>query len=57
LAYLEAQTRLVEQQHELIVQHNRATEMVAARRALESQREQAKAEYAHGILSDLADAE
>jgi hemolysin D len=57
VAYLEAQTRLVEQQHELIVQHNRANEVAAARRALERQRAQAKAEYAHGILSDLTDAE
>jgi hemolysin D len=49
--------RLVEQRHELVVQKRRAIEPVAARQALEWQKEQTVAEYAHTILSDLADAE
>jgi len=57
IADLQAQTRLVEQKHELIVQRRRTVEVVAAREALERQREQAVAEYAHGILTDLSDAE
>jgi len=57
IADLQAQTRLVEQKHELIVQRRRTVEVVAAREALERQREQAIAEYAHGILTDLSDAE
>ena len=57
IAYLEIEQKLVEQQHELLVQSQRADEVAAARQALERQLEQTKAEYAHGILSDLADAE
>jgi hemolysin D len=57
IADLDAQTRLVEQQHELIVQQRRASQIPAARKALEQQRAQAVAEYASKILSDLADAE
>jgi len=57
IAYLDAQTRLVEQQNELNVQERRAAEVAAARQALEWQLAQTKAEYARGILGDLADAE
>ncbi len=57
IAHLEAQVRLTEQRHELMVQQRRAVEVQAARQSLESQREQAVAEYANKILSDLADAE
>jgi hemolysin D len=57
IAHLEAQTKLVEQQHELIVQQQKAKEIPAARKALERQREQAVAEYANEILSDLTEAE
>jgi len=56
VAHLEAQIRLSEQRHDLVVQRRRANEVSAAQRALEWQREQAKAEYAHKILGDLADA-
>jgi hemolysin D len=56
VAHLEAQIRLSEQRHDLIVQRRRASEVLAARQALEWQREQTKAEYAHKILGDLADA-
>src|SRR5262249_25267293 len=41
IAHLEAQTKLVEQQHELIVQQQKAKAIPAARKALERQREQA----------------
>jgi membrane fusion protein, hemolysin D len=57
IANLQAQEKLVEQQHELVVQQRRATEALAARRALERQREQTTAEYRHKILGDLSDAE
>jgi hemolysin D len=57
IAYLDAQTRLVEQQNERIVQQRRIVEVVAARQALEQQIEQTKAAYEHQILNDLSDAE
>jgi len=56
VAHLEAQIRLSEQRHDLVVQRRRANEVAAAQQALEWQREQAKAEYAHKVLADLADA-
>jgi hemolysin D len=56
VAHIEAQLRLTEQRHDLLVQQRRANEVSAARQALEWQREQTRAEYAHKILSDLADA-
>jgi len=57
IAHLEAQLKLSEQRHELVVQQRKAVEVAAARQALESQRAQATAEYAQGIISDLAEAE
>ncbi|MEW6454447.1 MAG: HlyD family type I secretion periplasmic adaptor subunit [Pseudomonadota bacterium] len=57
LAHLEAQLKLTEQRHELIVQERRAAESAAGRQALEWQREQTKAEYARSIMTDLAEAE
>ena len=57
VAHLEAQLKLSEQKNELIVQQRKAVEITAAREALEAQRAQAKAEYAQGVVSDLADAE
>jgi membrane fusion protein, hemolysin D len=57
IAYLEAQAKFLDQQNERIIQRHRAAEVVAARDALERQREQAAAEYGHGILGDLSDAE
>jgi len=56
VAHLEAQIRLSEQRHDLIVQRRRGNEVSAAKQALDWQREQARAEYAHKILGDLADA-
>src|SRR5262249_18140944 len=57
IAHLEAQLKLTDQKHELQVQERRAVEMVAARKALEAQRAQTRAEYARGIMTDLAEAE
>jgi len=57
IAHLDAQLKLSEQRHELIVQQRKAVEAEAARQALEFQRAQTKAEYAQGIMSDLSDAE
>ena len=57
IAHLDAQLKLSEQRHELIVQQRKAVEAEAARQALEFQRAQTKAEYAQGIVSDLAEAE
>lgn len=57
VAHLEAQLRLSDQRNELIVQQRRAIEITAARQALEAQREQTRAEYARGIIGDLAEAE
>ncbi|PMX56189.1 HlyD family type I secretion periplasmic adaptor subunit, partial [Pseudomonas sp. FW305-33] len=57
IAYLDAKLRLSEQSHELVVQRRRAVEVEAARKALEASRDQTRAEYARGIVTDLADAE
>jgi len=57
IAYLEAQTKLVDQQHDLEVERRKMIEIAAARQALERQREQATHGYAHEIFKDLSDAE
>ncbi|SHJ94705.1 hemolysin D [Bradyrhizobium lablabi] len=57
IAYLDAQTKLVEQQNERLVQQRKIVEVTAARQALEQQIEQTKAAYEHQVLNDLADAE
>jgi hemolysin D len=57
IAYLDAQTKLVEQQNERIVQQHKIVEVTAARQALEQQIEQTKSAYEHQVLNDLADAE
>ena len=56
-AWLDAEQALREAQHDLIVQGKHAIELEAARSALERQQEQTRAEYAHKILSNDADAE
>lgn len=56
IAYLDAQTRLVEQQNERLVQLRKLVEIAAARQALEEQIEQTKAGYEHQVLNDLSDA-
>jgi hemolysin D len=57
IAYLEAAAKLIDQENELKVEQRHAVEIVASREALERQRGQAEAEYAHKLLSDLSDAE
>jgi hemolysin D len=57
IAYLDAQTHLVEQQNERLVQQRKLVEIAAARQALEEQVEQTKAGYEHQVLNDLSDAE
>jgi hemolysin D len=57
IAYLDAQTRLVDQQNERLVQQRKLVEIAAARQALEEQIEQTRAGYEHQVLNDLADAE
>ena len=56
IAYLDAQTKLVEQQNERIVQQRKIVEVTAARQALEQQIEQTKSAYEHQVLNDLSDA-
>jgi hemolysin D len=57
IAHIDAQLKLTEQRHELIVQKRKAVEIAAARRALAFQRSQTMAEYTQGIISDLGEAE
>ena len=57
VAWLDAQTRLVDQQNERIVQQRKLTEIAAARRALEKQLDQTRAAYAHQLFTDLTEAE
>lgn len=57
LAYLDAQQALVEGRAALVVQQHRGPEIQAALGALVRQREQAIAEYGHGVLKELAEAE
>ena len=57
IAYLDAQTRLVEQRNERMVQQRKLVEVEAARQALEQQVEQTRAGYERQVLSDLSDAQ
>lgn len=57
VAWYEAQERLVEQQHELVVVQHKREEADAARAALRRQHEQTEAEYRKTVLADLAKAE
>jgi membrane fusion protein, hemolysin D len=57
IADLDAQIKLADQRNELIVEQRKSAEVSAARKALERQRDQARSEYAHKILTDLAEAE
>jgi membrane fusion protein, hemolysin D len=57
IAYLDAQTKLIEQQQERNVQQRKTAEIEAARQALEQQLGQTKAAYEHQVLNDLSDAE
>ena len=53
LAYLDAQQQLSEARHSLGVQAHRAAQAVAARSALERQREGVRSQFTADILSDL----
>jgi hemolysin D len=57
IAYLDAQTRLVDQQNERIVQQRKLVEIEAARHALEEQLAQTRSGFERQVLSDLSDAE
>ena len=57
LAHLDAQLKLTDLRHDLKLQQRRAVEVAAARQALEWQREQTRAEYARGVMTELVDAE
>jgi hemolysin D len=57
IAYLDAQTRLVDQQNERIVQERKLVEIEAARHALEEQLAQTKSGFERQVLSDLSDAQ
>jgi len=53
LAYLDAQQQVIQAQHEVGVQTQRAAQSLDARSALERERDEARAHYASDILSDL----
>lgn len=57
IAYLDAQSRLIDQQSERVVQGRRLVEIDAARLALEQQLAQTRSGFERQVLSDLADAE
>jgi hemolysin D len=57
IAFLEAQTRLVDQQNERLVQQRKLVEIEAARLALEQQVAQTKSGFERQVLSDLSDAQ
>lgn len=57
IAWIDAQTRLIDQQNERIVQERKLVEIEAARRALEQQFAQTKSGFERQVLSDLSDAQ
>jgi hemolysin D len=57
IAYIDAETRRLDQQNERVVQQRRLVEIEAARSALEQQFAQTKSGFERQVLSDLADAE
>jgi hemolysin D len=57
IAYLDAQTRLLDQQNERVVQERKFAEIKAARQALEQQLAQTKSGFERQVLSDLSDAQ
>ncbi len=56
IAYLDAQSRLVEQQGERLIQQRKLAEIAAARQALDQQLDQTKSGFERQVLSDLSDA-
>ncbi len=57
IAYLDAQSRLVDQQNERVVQQRKLVEIEAARHGLEQQLAQTKSGFERQVLSDLSDAQ
>jgi hemolysin D len=57
IAWIDAQTRLLDQQNERTVQERKLVEIEAARRALEQQLAQTKSGFERQVLSDLSDAQ
>ncbi|WP_315744606.1 MULTISPECIES: HlyD family type I secretion periplasmic adaptor subunit [unclassified Bradyrhizobium] len=57
IAYIDAESRRIDQQNERIVQSRKLIEIEAARLALEQQLVQTKSGFERQVLSDLADAE
>ncbi|GMO16287.1 MULTISPECIES: HlyD family type I secretion periplasmic adaptor subunit [Bradyrhizobium] len=57
IAWIDAQTRLIDQQNERIVQERKLVEIEAARRALEQQLAQTRSGFERQVLSDLSDAQ
>lgn len=57
IAWIDAQSRLLDQQNERIVQERKLVEIEAARRALEQQLAQTKSGFERQVLSDLSDAQ
>jgi len=57
IAYLEAQTHLVDLQGERVLQQRKLVEIEAARRSLAEQLDQTKAGFERQVLSDLSDAQ
>jgi hemolysin D len=57
IAYIDAETRRLDQQNERIVQSRKLVEIEAARLALEQELAQTKSGFERQVLSDLADAE
>jgi hemolysin D len=57
IAYLDAQTKLVDQRNERLVQQRKLVEIEAARQALEQQIGQTRSGFERQVLSDLSDAQ
>jgi len=57
IAWIDAQTRLLDQQNERIVQERKLVEIEAAGRALEQQLAQTRSGFERQVLSDLSDAQ
>jgi hemolysin D len=57
IAFIDAETRRLDQQNERVVQSRKLVEIEAARLALEQQFAQTKSGFERQVLSDLADAE
>ena len=55
--YLDAQLQVTDAQHELEVQKEKGDQAMAARTALERERDEARSQYAADVLSDLRKAE